>query len=289
MNKKLIPYFLLLPAFVFYILFWLTPVISGVRVVFTDLEGNFTLTENFIMMFESSLFREAVFNTALFAAASVIFQYFLALTLAVLLARKFLGSKLLLFVAMIPMAITPTAVAILWRTGLLRDGWVNSVLVTLGIIDAPILFLNTEGIMLVMLIVLIDTWTVTPAVMIILLAGLQGMQKELREAAYTFGANKWQIFKDIVLPILRPSITTSIVLRLIAAIQVWAIAVMVVGFSNAPFLVERVAFYVDVIPGLPTSEKLAFTLSFFTTVIVFIVTVIYLKISRSYARKGGRM
>lgn len=279
-TKKIMPYLLLSPVFIYYAVFWLTPVISGMVEVFTDANGKITLLENFILMFESDLFGESVLNTATFAAISVVLQYFLALLLAVLLNRKFNGAKLLTFAAMIPMAITPTAVAILWKTGLVKEGWVNTVLLFLNLIEEPIVFLNAEGFMAVLLIILIDTWTVTPSVMIILLAGLQGMQKELKEAAYTFGAGKWRIFTDITLPILKPSIITSVILRLIAAIQVWAIAVMVLGFGRAPFLVERIAFYVDVVPGIGTSEKIAFTLSFTTTVIVLLVTVLYLKVSK---------
>jgi len=279
-TKKIMPYLLLSPVFIYYAVFWLTPVISGMVEVFTDANGKITLLENFILMFESDLFGESVLNTATFAAISVVLQYFLALLLAVLLNRKFKGAKLLTFAAMIPMAITPTAVAILWKTGLVKEGWVNTVLLFLNLIEEPIVFLNAEGFMAVLLIILIDTWTVTPSVMIILLAGLQGMQKELKEAAYTFGAGKWRIFTDITLPILKPSIITSVILRLIAAIQVWAIAVMVLGFGRAPFLVERIAFYVDVVPGIGTSEKIAFTLSFTTTVIVLLVTVLYLKVSK---------
>lgn len=287
-NKKSIPYLLLLPAFVYYAIFWLVPVVSGAIEVFTDMEGNFTLFSNFKMMFESELFGEAVMNTAVFAAVSVVLQYFIALLMAVLLARKFVGSKLLMFVSMIPMAITPTAVAILWKTGLVRDGWVNTILLQLNIIDKPLVFMGSEGLSAVFLIILIDTWTVMPSVMIILTAGLQGVQKELKEAAYTFGASKWQIFKDIVLPILKPSIMTSVILRIIAAIQVWSIAVMVLGYSTVPFLVERIAFYVDVVPGVATSQKLAFTLSFTTTIIVFIVTMIYFKISKKNTHLGGK-
>lgn len=279
-TKKIMPYLLLSPVFIYYAVFWLTPVISGMVEVFTDANGKITLLENFILMFESDLFGESVLNTATFAAISVVLQYFLALLLAVLLNRKFKGAKLLTFAAMIPMAITPTAVAILWKTGLVKEGWVNTVLLFLNLIEEPIVFLNAEGFMAVLLIILIDTWTVTPSVMIILLAGLQGMQKELKEAAYTFGAGKWRIFTDITLPILKPSIITSVILRLIAAIQVWAIVVMVLGFGRAPFLVERIAFYVDVVPGIGTSEKIAFTLSFTTTVIVLLVTVLYLKVSK---------
>lgn len=286
-NKKTIPYLLLFPVFVYYTVFWLFPVLSGVKEVFTDVNGNFTILGNFKLMLESELFGEAVFNTATFAAVSVVLQFILALLLAVLLSTKFKGTKLVMFISMIPMAITPTAVAILWKTGLVRDGWINTLLLQLNIIKNPIVFMGSSGISAVFLIILIDTWTVTPSVMIILIAGLQNLQKELKEAAYLFGANKWQVFKDIVLPILKPSITTSIIMRLIAAFQVWAIAVMVLGYSKVPFLVERIAFYVDVIPGINTSKKIAFTLSFITTIIVLVATIVYLRVSKRGTKYGG--
>ncbi|MFT4145387.1 MAG: sugar ABC transporter permease [Mobilitalea sp.] len=284
--KHATPYFLLLPIFIYYAIFWLVPVVSGIKEVFIGMDGSFTLVDNFKLMFQSDLFTESIVNTATFAAVSVIIQYVIALALAVILTRKFWGSKLFMFLAMVPMAITPTATAILWKTGLVRDGWINSLLMTLNIIDSPIVFMNAEGMNAIFLLIAIDTWTVTPSVMIILIAGLQGMQRELKEAAYSFGANKWQIFKDITLPILKPSITTSIIMRMIAAIQIWSIAVMVLGYSKAPFLVERIAFYVDAIPGVDTSTKLAYTYSFMTTVVVLIATVIYLKMANQN-KKGG--
>lgn len=280
LNRKNTPYLLMMPVFIYYAIFWLLPVINGIAEVFTDINGGFTLTGNFKMMLESDLFSQAVLNTALFAAVSVVLQYFIALVLALFLNIKFKFSNILMFIAMIPMAITPTAVAILWKTGLLKDGWINSLLMGIGFIKDPIVFMNFEGMSALFMIILIDTWTVTPSVMIILSAGLQGIQRELKEAAYTFGANKWRVFRDVTLPILKPSVITSIILRLIAAIQVWAISVMVLGHSKVPFLVERVAFYEDVIPGVATSSKLAFTISFTTTVVVFIVTMFYYRMSK---------
>jgi multiple sugar transport system permease protein len=279
-RRKIAPYLLMTPAFMYYVAFWLLPVLSGIAEVFTTSEGGFTLTGNFLLMWRSDLFLASVYNTALFAAISVILQYLIALILAVLLNIKFKFSHILMFIAMIPMAITPTAVAILWKTGLFRDGWINSLLMGTGVLKSPLVFMNADGFSALLLIILIDTWTVTPSVMIILSAGLQGISKEIREAAYSFGANKWRIFKDITLPILKPSIVASIILRLISAVQVWAIAVMVLGHGKVPFLVERIAFYEDVIPGVPSSGKLAFTLSFTTTVIVFLVTMLYYRVSR---------
>ena len=285
-SKKATPYILLLPVFIYYAIFWLYPVLSGVAEVFTDVNGHVSLA-NFKLMFESNLFTESVVNTATFAALSVLFQYVIAMVLAILLSRKFKGAKLLMFIAMIPMAITPTATAIIWKTGLVKDGWLNTILMNIGLIKQQIVYMNVEGMDAVLLLVIIDTWTVTPSVMVILIAGLQGLQVELKEAAYTFGANKMQILRDITLPILRPSITTSIIMRMIAALQVWSIAVMVLGYGKAPFLVERVAFYNEMIPGVDTSTKLAFTYSFMTTVVVMIATVIYLKVSNRKQPEGG--
>jgi multiple sugar transport system permease protein len=279
-GRNAVPYLLMAPAFVYYAVFWLLPVIDGIIEVFTALDGSFTLTGNFRLMWQSDLFLQSVANTALFAVISVLLQYLLALTLAAILNIKFAFSSIFMFIAMIPMAITPTAVAILWKIGLFKDGWINSLLMGLGLVKENILFLGTEGFSALLMIILIDTWTVTPSVMIILSAGLQGIQRELLESAYCFGANKWRIFKDITLPILRPSIITSVILRFIAAVQVWAIAVMTLGHGRVPFLVERIAFYEDVIPGVPTSGKIAFTLSFTTTAIVFLATMAYYRFSR---------
>lgn len=273
------PMLLMAPMFVFYALFWLTPVASGIREVFTDLEGRFTLEGNFLLTARSEFFGQAFFNTIFFATVSVLLQFLLAVGLAMLFSVKFPGAKWATFVAMIPMAITPTAVAILWKTGLIGNGWLNSLLVQLHIIREPIIFLNAQGVWAVLLLVLIDTWTVVPSVMIILQAGLQGISREFGEAAYTFGAGRWRRFRDITLPLLQPSIVTAVILRLIAAIQVWNIAVMVVGYNTAPFLVERVAYNVEVVPGLDESRKIAFTLSFITTLLVLVATAAYMKVT----------
>lgn len=274
------------PMFIFYLLFWVTPVLQGIREVFTDLQGHFTLWGNFALTASSEFFGQALFNTIFFSTVSVLLQFLLAIGMAMLFAIRFPGSKWATFIAMIPMAITPTAVAILWKTGLLKSGWLNSILVQFHLVREPVVWLNATGIWAVMLLVLVDTWTVTPSVMIILQAGLQGISKEFGEAAYTFGASRWRIFKDITLPLLKPSIVTAVILRVIAAIQIWNIAVMVVGYNVAPFLVERVAYNVEVVPGLDTSRKIAFTLSFITTLLVLAATVVYLRISNRKAKEA---
>lgn len=279
-NKKTAPFWLLMPAFLYYIVFWLSPILISIKEVFTSLEGHFTLIGNFQMILQQESFNDAIFNTATFALVSVLLQFFIALMLALMLNRKFKGQKLILFLIMVPMAITPTAVAIIWKTGLISSGWINSILQSFNLIDETIPFLGMRGIDAVLMIILIDTWTVMPSVMIILIAGLGNIPEETKEAGFIFGANRWQVIKDIVIPLLKPSIITAVILRVIAAVQVWAVVVMVMGFSNVPFLVERIAYYVGPVSGLPYAQKLAYTYSFLTAVIVFIATLIYFKISK---------
>lgn len=283
-KRNLVPYLLLAPAVVYYLFFWIRPVLASIVDSFRNSEGKFTF-QNYTMVFQDAAFRPALVNTIVFCAVSILLQYLLALGLALLLNRRFKGSKILLFVALIPMAIPPTAVAVLWKTGFTTNGWVNSLLIRLHLISEPIRWLATEGFEAVLFLVAIDTWTVLPSVMIIILAGLQNFPTELKEAGLVFGASRLRVLKDITLPVLKPTIVTSVILRLIASVQVWSIAVMILGYGKVPFLVERIAYYVEVIPGMDTSKAMATTYSVLVTAIILITTMIYLRISGKEA--GG--
>ncbi len=281
--KKWFPYLLLTPALIYYILFWIRPVISAFVESFTDLEGKASFV-NYIAIIKDPIFKEAFLNSIGFAIASVIIQFIFAFMLALLLNKKFKGVNLLLFIALIPMAVPPTAVAVLWKTGFASFGWVNNMLYTMNIITEPIKWLTVEGTSALGFLVLIDTWTVLPSVMIILLAGLQNLNKEFEEAAYVFGATKWQVIKDITIPILKPTIVTAIILRMIAAIQIWMLSVMMFGFGRVPFLVERIAYYTDVVSEMDTSYKTSLAYSVLVTIIVLVSVTIYLRINSKKGR-----
>ncbi len=276
--KKWLPYLLLTPALLYYIVFWLRPVITALVESVTNVDGTLTFA-NYISVFSEPVFKTAFFNSAGFAIISVILQFVLALMLALLLNKKFKGVKILLFIALIPMAVPQMAVAVLWKTGFASFGWVNNLLLNFHIISKPLKWLTVEGVEALGFLVLIDTWTVLPSVMIILLAGLQNLNKEFEEAASIFGASRWQVIKDITIPILRPTIVTAIILRMIAAIQIWAIAVMIFGYGRVPFLVERIAYYTAEVSEIETSFKSALAYSVIVTVIVLIAAVLYLRIN----------
>lgn len=279
LKEKYIPLILILPTIIFYILFWLTPVLLGVYESFTTEAGKFTLS-NYIYIFRDGGFGKAILCTGLFVMISIFIQYILAMVLALILNMKFRFNKLLLFIVMIPMAITPTAIAIIWKTGLRETGWINSILINLHLSKEMITFLEAKGFNAILMLVSIDTWTVLPSIIIILLAGLQNLNVEMKEVGAVFGATKWQITKDIVIPILKPSIITSMLLRIIAATQIWVLVVMVLGYNAIPFMVERIAYYVEFVPNAPNAEKMAYAMSIIVAAIVFITTIIYYRAAK---------
>ncbi|MCK5731873.1 MAG: sugar ABC transporter permease [Tenericutes bacterium] len=290
-NKKSIfktPYMFIVPALMFYIFFWFLPVSLSLFESFTSIDGGFSL-ENFRMMFDDPLFFEAFRNTLIFAVVSLFLQFILALFLALLINRNFKGSKMFLFIMLIPMAIPPSAVGILWNTGLVESGWINSVFATTGIqnlielagiSDGPIIWKEATGLQAVFMIILIDTWTVLPSVMIILLAGLQNFNEEYSEAALVFGATKLQALRHVIIPIIKPTIVTALLLRIISGLQVWLISVMIFGFNNVPFLLERIVFYTDQVRLGTYSYKLSVTYSVFVVLVVSVTAYIFIKLTK---------
>lgn len=283
------PVWFLVPVVLYYAAFWIRPTISVVIESFTDKSGAFTFS-NYVRLFSQGAVRTAFLNTVLFTLGSAVLQFVLAFALALWLNKKFRFSNLVLFITLIPMAFPPAAVGILWKTGLYRFGWINSFLCALGLMNPanPMDWMSLRNLNAVVLLIIVDTWTVLPSVMIILLAGLQNFNKEFEEAGWVFGASKFQTLRDIVFPIMKPTIITAMILRMIAAVQVWLIAVMIFGYNVVPFLVERIAYNVDVITFAKYARKDAYTISVIVAAIVLVSVSMYLRASGD-KQKGGEM
>lgn len=281
------PGWFLAPVVVYYAAFWIRPTFSVIKESFTDLSSTFGFA-NYARLFAQEQVRTAFLNTVFFTIGSALIQFALAFALALWLNKKFRFSNLVLFTTLIPMAFPPAAVGILWKTGLYRFGWINSFLCAVGLMNVanPFDWMSLRNLDAVMLLIIVDTWTVLPSVMIILLAGLQNLNKEFEEAGWVFGANKFQTLKDIVFPIMKPTIITAMLLRMIAAVQVWLIAVMIFGYNVTPFLVERIAYNVDVITFAKYARKDAYTISVIVTAMVLISVSLYLRVSRNRQKEG---
>ncbi len=285
-TRNLLPYILVAPVFIYYIAFWMQPVLSAVTGSFLDDENAFTL-HYYSRIFEDPYFYRALFNTLFIVAVSVTIEFLAAFLLALMINTRFRGAGVFFFIAMIPMALPAVAVGAMWSSGLATYGWLNSLLYHLRIIDinARIPFLASGQYASMLLIVLIDAWQVIPFMMIILLSGMQNMDSEMEEAGRVFGASRITVLRKITVPLLKPTIQTALILRIISAIQIWLIIVMLFGFRRVPVLLEELIFYKEVMRG-PENFKIALAYAVLVALVVSAAALVYLKTSGAFRREG---
>jgi multiple sugar transport system permease protein len=162
-------------------------------------------------------FWPAVARTAVFTVAAVALELCLGLAVAMLLRRPFGGMRWVRTILMVPLLATPVAVGVLWL--LILDptvGIANHLLGLVGIPPQPFLGSVAESLPT---LVLIDVWQWTPMMTLLLLAGLSTLPEEPEEAALIDGATGWQRFRLVTVPMLRPVIITSLVLRSVDALK----------------------------------------------------------------------
>jgi multiple sugar transport system permease protein len=144
-----------------------------------------------------------------------------------------------LWIWSIPLGISDLAAGLVWLAILTDRGYLNSVLNGLGLIKGPESWLSYETpVALLAAIVVAEAWRATAIVLVILVAGVQLVPKEYGEAADVFGATPWQRFTRIMLPLLKPSIQTALILRTVLAFEMFAI-VLSLGGRNFPVLVSE--------------------------------------------------
>ncbi len=233
MNRAL-PYLLLAPATVFLIAFFLYPFAQVAVEAFTT-RGQWG-TANFATMAGHWKFPTAFANTLWLAAVVVPVQLALALTMASIVSRMQRGRGMALYVFAIPLGISDLAAGLIWLAIFEQSGFLNSLLTALGLVERPVLFLGYQNLWVVFLAVaLAEIWRATAIMMVILVAGMGLIPKEYGEAADVFGASPWRRFTRVTLPLLRPSLQTALILRVILAFEVFAV-VAALGGTNLPVL-----------------------------------------------------
>jgi multiple sugar transport system permease protein len=231
---RALPYLLLLPATLFLCVFFLYPFVL-VTVESLTSGGAWTL-ENYQRMVTHWKFGITFRNTLLLAAVVVPIQLVVALAMASMVTRLEKGRSAILYIFAIPLGISDLAAGLIWLTIFEQSGFLNSLLSGLGLIEQPILFLGYQNpVVIFVAIALAEIWRATAIVMVILVAGMGLIPKEYGEAAEVFGASRWQRFSRVTLPMLRPSLQTALILRVILAFEVFAV-VMALGGTQFPVL-----------------------------------------------------
>jgi multiple sugar transport system permease protein len=167
--------------------------------------------ENYSNLLADSYFWTALWNTLLLGTITLAIEFVIALLLAALVYRSpWVKGWRILF--MLPMLFMPSAVGYMWKL-LFNDGRVMAdLLFRLGLVDSGVDWM-ADTVLSRFVLVLTDVWEWTPFLFIILVAGLQGQDKEIEEAARLDGASFGKMFWNISLPMLRPIIAIALVLR----------------------------------------------------------------------------
>ncbi|MDP5219807.1 sugar ABC transporter permease [Ruegeria sp. 2205SS24-7] len=241
MEARLLPYFLILPVTLFLCLFFLYPFVLVAQEAFGT-ENGFSL-DNFREVVSYWKFPISMKNTFLLAAAVVPIQLALSLLMATMVTKMQKGRDLVLYIWTIPLGISDLAAGIIWLAIFEQSGFLNSMMVGLGVTDQPVSLLSYQTPWMVFLaIMLAEIWRATAIMLVILVAGIGLIPKEYYEAADVFGASRWKQFTRITLPMLRPSLQTALILRVILAFEVFAV-VAALGGTLFPVLMGEIYAY----------------------------------------------
>jgi multiple sugar transport system permease protein len=237
MNARVIPYLLIAPSLAFLAILFFVPLVQTVALAF-QADGIWS-AENFTRMTGDLNFTDAVVNTFELVIIVVPLQLLLALAMAMMLQHLRGGRDIVLWIWSIPLGISDLAAGLVWLAILTDKGYLNTILVRLGVLSGPQSWLSYETpATLLAAIVVAELWRATAIVLVILVAGVQLIPKEYGEAADVFGATPWQRFTRVTLPLLKPSIQTALILRTVLAFEMFAI-VLSIGGRNFPVLVSE--------------------------------------------------
>ncbi|MFD2627809.1 ABC transporter permease subunit [Oceanobacillus kapialis] len=197
------------------------------------LESNFIGLANYGKYLKDARMWGALGNTAFFTVVTVALELVIGLAVALLINRAFKGRGLVRASVLIPWAIPTAVAAMMW--GFLYDGQSGIVahyMEMLNIVpDASWLLSTADGGMFS--IILADVWKTTPYMALLLLAGLQTIPTSLYEASNVDGANKWQQFWGITLPLLKSSILVALLFRTLDAFRVFDLIYVLTGGGPA--------------------------------------------------------
>lgn len=181
-------------------------------------------------MVNDRFFWPALRTTLLLIVLIIPAQFVLAIIMALVIQADLKGSGIFLYIFSIALGLSDLAVGIVWYSIFTQSGYLNSILQGLGLIDHPITYLSADTRYWILIAIwLAEIWRATAIVMVIVVAGMQAISREVLEAAEVFGANLWQRIRYVIIPLLRPSLQVALILRTILAFQVFALVIVLSG------------------------------------------------------------
>jgi multiple sugar transport system permease protein len=224
-QKKLAPYIFIAPAVIFFCLLLVYPILFGFLLSFQDWnllarEASFVGLGNYAKALRDPLFRKSLWNTVYYTLMTIPPTVILSLILALMINSRLIRYKSLFRVLyFVPVVTSMVAISFVWKWMYNpRYGLINLALEAVGFtgqswLSSPTLALPSVAIMMI--------WQSVGFYMVLFIAGLQGIPETLYEAATIDGANRWQTFSYITLPLLNPTIVFILITSVINSFQVF--------------------------------------------------------------------
>jgi len=233
-------------------------------------------------MVDGRFFTPAVKTTLLLMVIIIPIQFVLAVIMALVIQARLRGHTTWLYIFSIPLGVSELAVGIIFFAIFTQNGFLNSILQGIGLIDSPPTYLSAESRNWILAaIVLAELWRATSIVMIIVVSGLQAISDEVLEAAELFGATLWRRIRYVILPLLRPSIQVALILRTILALQVFAVVIALGGGTVVTVLAREAYRQYDDLRNVNVAGAYAV----FILLLSMISAVLYLYTMRSQLEK----
>jgi multiple sugar transport system permease protein len=281
-KRDTLPYKMITPAMIVTLAIIFIPMFRTITysfmsyIIYKPKEVKFTGLENYRAAFSDPLFYSSLKNTVIWIVGIISFQFLLGFITALLLNRKFIGRGLARSLILIPWVTPSVITALMWRW--MYDGnfgLINQILYKFGWINQFIPFLASMKLALPSIMFAL-VWQGFPFFAIMLLAGLQAIPDELYEASKIDGASSSQRFWRITVPMLRPVILTTLLLRIIwVANSLDVIIVMSGGGPGYSTYTLPVYSYIKAYKGMDFGYSS--TLAILLTILLMIIVSGYVK------------
>lgn len=232
-------WFLVAPSLLIMLGITLWPVISTLILSFFNAPSGINQTRtfvgfsNYIGMLTDQTFWETIWRTLYFTGVSVVLELGLGLAIAQLIHSRPWGWQFLRLSLIIPWAVPTIVNGAMWRWIYNADfGALNGLLMALGLIKHYVPWLTMTN-MAMNLVIIADVWHTMPFVALVLQAALATLPEDLDEAAAVDGANAWQRFWQIRVPLLRPAILVALIVRTVDAFRVFDIVYIITAGGPA--------------------------------------------------------
>lgn len=242
-------------------------------------EAEFVGLSNYTGLLQSEEFGRALKNTAIYAGVAVPIEFVFGLTLALALATITHGRGPIRMLLSVPMMLAPIALGLMWKF-MYNDqfGVLNYVIRQSTVMDRPPLWLSDPSIALYSIIA-VDVWATTPVVVLLLLAGLLSIPGEYYEAAQIDGGGTISSFFHITLPLLKPAILVTLLLRGLDAFRVFDI-VYVLTKGGPAFKTDVLSYFAYRLAFTERSIGEATALAWIMTIILLSAGLVLIQLMR---------